>query len=92
MGRDDDSRIDSRHEALREQLNDFVDEKLDQQARRQIVEHLRDCSECRQEVADLRAVLTAGAELPTDVEPRRDLWPGIAERIDAASSVLPDES
>ena len=80
MGHDD-----WKHEALRSRLNDFVDECLDGESRREVAEHLRDCAVCRQEVADLRELLAAGAVLPTDREPQRDLWPGIASQIGAAA-------
>jgi len=76
---------DWKHEALQSQLNDFVDECLDGESRREVAEHLRDCAVCRREVADLRELLAAGAVLPTDREPQRDLWPGIASQIGAAA-------
>jgi len=76
---------DRKHEALQSRLNDFVDESLDGESRREVAEHLRDCDVCRQEVADLRELLAAGAALPTDREPQRDLWPGIASQIGAAA-------
>ena len=86
VGDSDVGQDDRKHEELRSQLNDFVDESLDRELRRQVAEHLRDCADCRQEVADLRELLAAGATLPTELEPQRDLWPGIARRIGAADT------
>jgi anti-sigma factor RsiW len=65
-------------------LDDFIDEALKPDDRRMVEEHLAACDTCRAEFDAVRAVVRAAAELPeTSVEPR-DLWPGIAERLEAA--------
>jgi hypothetical protein len=44
--------------------------------------HLDGCAACRALVADLRTIEAGAAALPL-LEPRRDLWSGIADRIEA---------
>jgi hypothetical protein len=44
--------------------------------------HIDGCEACRSLVADLRAIQAGAAALPA-LEPRRDLWSGIAARIEA---------
>lgn len=68
--------------AVRARLDDLVDERLAAADRREVEEHLAACPECRREAAALRRLLTAAGELPRGIEPPRDLWPGIAERLD----------
>ena len=46
--------------------------------------HLTDCSSCRGELAFLRTLLEDARALPRSLDPERDLWPELAERLDAA--------
>lgn len=52
--------------------------------RARLERHLAACADCRRELAQLEALLAAARALPRTAEPRRDLWPGIAARLDAA--------
>jgi hypothetical protein len=69
-----------------DRLNDYVDELLPDGARRAVEAHLATCATCRGEEAELRALLRAAVELP-GVPPARDLWSGIAARIEESRVV-----
>lgn len=62
-------------------LDDYLDGLLAESDRRALAAHARTCSRCREEVSRLRALLDDAAELPKSLEPARDLWPEIADRI-----------
>ena len=51
--------------------------------------HLETCATCRAEAEGLHRLFTAVAQLPPSVDPPRDLWPGITERIDAEATPVP---
>jgi hypothetical protein len=63
-----------------ERLSDYVDDELGWRERRRLEGHLRDCSDCRVTLAELRAVVEHARRLPHR-PPVADLWPGIAERL-----------
>jgi hypothetical protein len=69
-----------------ERLDDWVDDALPEEERREVGEHLATCVGCRQQEAALRELLTHTAALPRSVSPTRDLWPGIADRIERQRS------
>lgn len=69
------------HEEMRGRLHDFVDECLDERERLEVAEHLAACAECRAEVDGIRDLLARAKDLPASIDPARDLWPGIEERI-----------
>ncbi len=74
-----------RCEELRsEWLSAWVDGDVDEAQRRRIEEHLAGCPGCCEEAAALEDLSRAARELPREIEPARDLWPGIAGRIAAA--------
>lgn len=62
-------------------LQDFVDGHLAAAEERRMRAHLASCQGCRREERELRQLLTRVAELPRRIEPPRDLWPGVAERL-----------
>ena len=68
---------------IRELLNDYVDGDVTAEESAAIEAHLKECSGCREEVDALRTLQTAAQDLPHAMTPARDLWPGIAERIEA---------
>lgn len=72
-----------------EQLADYLEEELDGTMRLEVESHAAACSACGELLADLRAIRERAAALPA-LEPSRDLWAGIAARIDAP--VLPLEA
>lgn len=69
------------------QLNDYVDDALTGAERDAVEAHLAECAACRSEEAALRSLLREAAALPAGIAPQRDLWPGIARRIEAAHTV-----
>lgn len=66
---------------LETRLDDYVDGHLSENENRCIEEHLAHCSTCRDQVERLRSLLDLVAALPESLDPRGDLWPGIAARI-----------
>lgn len=69
-------------------LSDYLENMLDPTARAALESHATSCDRCRALLADVSAVTTAAAALP-DLEPSRDLWPGIVDRIAAPVVTLP---
>ena len=68
------------------QFADFLDGDLPDAARVAMESHASDCAACRRLLSDIDALRRDAAALPL-LAPSRDLWSGIAERIDAR--VLP---
>jgi anti-sigma factor RsiW len=62
-------------------LTDRLDGELDPDVARALDEHLAGCAACRDLAADLERLRVAARALPREVEPPRDLWVGISERI-----------
>jgi putative zinc finger protein len=69
-------------------LSDYLEGTLDPAARATLESHAAGCDRCRALLADVSAITTAAAALP-DLEPSRDLWPGIVDRIAAPVVALP---
>ncbi len=67
-------------------LDDHVDGLLEAGRDAELTAHLTTCEPCRGDVAALRQLLRRVAELPTIVEPRRDLWQEIAPRLAAGTA------
>ncbi|HEX8724495.1 MAG TPA: zf-HC2 domain-containing protein [Gemmatimonadaceae bacterium] len=69
-------------EVFADRLMDFLEDDLDGAARAAMEAHARRCAECGALLADLRRVSRDASRLPS-LAPSRDLWAGIAERIEA---------
>jgi anti-sigma factor RsiW len=69
------------HLELRALLDPYVDGELAGAELAALEGHLAQCARCGVEVGELRALRTAAGELPREMEPPRDLWRGIAARI-----------
>ena len=69
-------------------LADYLEGDAPEAVRAAVEAHADDCAECGALLADLQAIPVQAAALPA-LTPSRDLWSGIAERIDAR--VLPLE-
>jgi anti-sigma factor RsiW len=70
-------------------LSDYLDgEDQAPDERRDIEAHLAACSECRATLDELREVAAVAAGL-ADRAPDKELWSGVAARLDAASTVVP---
>jgi hypothetical protein len=52
--------------------------------RAELEAHLQACANCRDVCDRLAAIEAPTAVLPREIAPSRDLWPGIASRLDAA--------
>jgi hypothetical protein len=57
------------------QINDLVDETLSDDEQSRVLTHISACAECRAEVDALRHVLHRVGQLPTSIQPQRDLRP-----------------
>ena len=64
-----------------ERLNDYVDGLLGEDEAREVERNMAASRQAREAVEALRALKARTAELPDSIEPQRDLWPGIAERM-----------
>jgi anti-sigma factor RsiW len=64
----------------RDRLSDYLDDGLEDSERAELEEHLEGCEACRQTLDELRQVVARAGRL-VDLPPVRDLWPGIASRI-----------
>jgi len=71
---------------LDERLDDWLDGTLAQAAAREVESHLAGCASCRRREQELRQLLAHAAALPRSLAPPRDLWPGIAERVERRSA------
>ena len=70
------------HDAFNEQLMAFLEGELDDASRADVEHHAQHCAECGALLADLRSIRMDASKLPV-LSPSRDLWTGIAERIEA---------
>ena len=73
-------------EEAKDRLDDYVDGTLTEAELHGVELHLAGCAACAEEERGLRALLARVAEMPREMSPSRDLWPGIAERIAAVRS------
>ena len=71
------------------ELADYLEGDAPDAVRTAVESHAAECAACRQLLEDLRSIRHDAAALPALV-PSRDLWDGIAERIDAR--VIPMET
>jgi tetratricopeptide (TPR) repeat protein len=68
-------------DAFIDRLSEYLDGDLSDEERRQVSEHLAACEGCRATLEELRQIVSEAAAL-TDSAPTRDLWSGVAARID----------
>jgi hypothetical protein len=69
-------------EQFADRLADFMEREVDDGTRVAMESHALDCGECGPLLADLRKLRIDASALP-ELAPARDLWSGIAARIDA---------
>lgn len=63
---------------IRRRLDDYLDDVLPSEERREVEAHLASCGECRAELSSIGALLDTVADLKSRrMEPARDLWPEI---------------
>jgi anti-sigma factor RsiW len=70
------------HDDFNEQLMAFLEGDLDDAAHAAVERHAQECAACGALLADLRALRVEASKLP-ELTPSRDLWTGIAARIEA---------
>jgi len=70
------------HDAFNEQLMAFLEGDLDDAQRSAVERHAQQCADCGALLADLRSLRVEASKLP-ELTPSRDLWEGIASRIEA---------
>ena len=70
------------HDHWTDRFSDYLAEELDATTVARLEEHLAECGPCRTVLAELREVVSRAQGLG-DLEPPRDLWPGIAAAIGA---------
>jgi hypothetical protein len=63
-------------------LDDWVDGTLAAGAAAEVEAHLASCPHCQEQARRMRQLLAHAASLPRSVTPPRDLWPGIARRLE----------
>jgi anti-sigma factor RsiW len=71
------------HRYAQGSLDHFLDGELPDAERLALEEHLGRCDDCLAELDGLRALRDAARSLPREIGPPRDLWAGIAARIEA---------
>jgi hypothetical protein len=69
-------------EEFAERLGDLLERDVDESTRAGMEAHALGCTDCGLLLADLRQLRIDAANMPV-LEPSRDLWDGIAARIDA---------
>ncbi|HPF35683.1 MAG TPA: zf-HC2 domain-containing protein [Candidatus Krumholzibacteria bacterium] len=69
------------HQEAHALLNDLLDDRLTPDARAAVAAHAAGCSVCAAELDGLRRLREAAADLPAELRPAHDLWPGIAARL-----------
>jgi anti-sigma factor RsiW len=80
------------HEYVLERLDDWAGSELPDADRQAVEFHLAVCADCRAEAEALRELLEDVSSLPIQLTPERDLWAGIAARIEAPAGVVPISS
>lgn len=75
-------------ERFNEALADFLERALSEPARAAMEAHAVGCNDCGPLLADLRRLRIDAANLP-ELSPSRDLWSGIADRIEAPIVAFP---
>jgi len=76
------------HEQAVERLDDFASGELPDIERVLVQRHVDACDDCRAEVDAIQALLGQAATLPRAIAPPRDLWAGIAPRLEARAAPL----
>jgi hypothetical protein len=71
-----------------EELNDYLDGRLDGRATTRLEEHVRACAQCSAELDELRSLLSSVASLPRTMLPADDIWADLKASIDERKQVM----
>jgi anti-sigma factor RsiW len=69
-------------EWCRKSLDDHLDDRLSGRERALLETHLAECAACNDDIAAAVRLRAAARALPRSIDPPRDLWSGIAERVE----------
>ena len=69
------------HEETLARADEYIDGGLSKRDQRDVDKHLKTCTSCSDEVGNIRALLARAKQLPRELEPNRDLWPGLEGRL-----------
>lgn len=72
-----------------EKLNELLDGVMDAGRQDDILRHLKECAPCRETHRELQALARQTADLPEEIAPSTDLWPGLRRRIEAEKRFAP---
>ncbi|MEE8571984.1 MAG: zf-HC2 domain-containing protein [Gemmatimonadota bacterium] len=75
------------HETWRDRLSEYLDGELMPSEHEELERHLAACAECRAAVEELRQVVERARGLENR-QPERELWTGIAERLETTTAVV----
>jgi septal ring factor EnvC (AmiA/AmiB activator) len=64
-------------------INDLADGTISEADNARLNEHIHACKSCSKELQNTLLLLDKVSALPLEIEPRRDLWPGIEEAINS---------
>lgn len=70
------------------QLDDYLDRLLSKSEAASLENHLQLCEPCRSEFRRMQQLKEKTAELPRSISPRRDLWNGIAGRLEKSEKAI----
>lgn len=76
-----DSKLPITCEQFEERISDYVDGTLSQGDRAMMDTHAAQCASCSRTLAEVSAIVRDAAVMPM-LTPSRDLWSGIADRLD----------
>ena len=69
------------HDAITDQLSDYLDGELTADAAARVEAHLRECAACNAVLNDLKRIVAQAQHLEAR-PPQTDLWGGIERRIE----------
>lgn len=73
-----------------DRLDDALAARLDAATAASMADHRAGCDRCRAEHDEVTALILRARQLPKSLAPGRDLWPGIADRLEAERVARPD--
>lgn len=77
------------HDRYQEMVGEMLDGGLNAEERTRLMRHLSDCADCREELESISTLRGQARALPRGIAPSRDLWSGIAARIEQQEAAGP---